>query len=130
MNGANYISLLLSSVIAFIVSMFYYRALAKQMKKLGAGTATMKKPDAMKIIEEVLRNFILSAVLLYFIVHLAIPTVLSAGALALIFWLGFPFILFTGSIMYEKVPMKLAAIHAGDWLIKLVIICAILQKWH
>jgi hypothetical protein len=130
MNGANYISLLLSSVIALIVSMFYYRALTKQMKKLGAGTATMKKPDAMKIIEEVLRNFILSAVLLYFIVHLAIPTVLSAGALALIFWLGFPFILFTGSIMYEKVPMKLAAIHAGDWLIKLVIICAILQKWH
>jgi hypothetical protein len=33
----------------------------------------------------------------------------------------FPFVLLTGSIMWEDVPWKLAAIHAGDLLVQIVL---------
>jgi hypothetical protein len=36
----------------------------------------------------------------------------------------------TGSIMWEDVPWTLATIHAGDWLVKMVLITAILGAWH
>jgi hypothetical protein len=32
--------------------------------------------------------------------------------------------------MYEKVPLALAAIHAGDWLIKLLVMAALIGLWH
>jgi len=50
--------------------------------------------------------------------------------LGFILWLGFPVILLTGSILRENYPWKLAAIHAGDWFVKLVLISGIVSLWH
>ncbi len=44
-------------------------------------------------------------------------------------WLGFPVVLWTGAVMWEKVPSKLALIHAGDWLLKLLVITLIVALW-
>jgi hypothetical protein len=44
--------------------------------------------------------------------------------------IGFPVVLWTGAIMHEKVPPKLAAIHAGDWLLKLRVIAVIVSVWR
>jgi hypothetical protein len=54
----------------------------------------------------------------------------SALSLALLLWVGFPLILLTGSVLWENVPAKLAALHAGDWLLKLILMSAILGAWH
>jgi hypothetical protein len=54
---------------------------------------------------------------------------MGALQLGFLLWIGFPVILFTGSIMRENYPWKLAAIHAGEWLVKLVIICVKLSLW-
>jgi hypothetical protein len=35
-----------------------------------------------------------------------------------------------GSILWEKVPFKMAAIHAGDWLVKLVLLAVIVGVWR
>ncbi len=40
-------------------------------------------------------------------------------------WGAFPVVLLTGSVVHEKVPWQQAAIHAGDWLVKLVLIAAV-----
>jgi Protein of unknown function (DUF1761) len=45
--------------------------------------------------------------------------------LALALWVGFPFVLWTAAIVDEKTPWKLAAIQAGDWLVKLVLVAVI-----
>ncbi len=45
-------------------------------------------------------------------------------------WLGFPVILLSGSVIYEKVPWKLAASHAGDWLRKLLLIAIVVSLWR
>lgn len=46
--------------------------------------------------------------------------------LGLAIWLGFPVTLLAGSVLWENVAPKLAALHAGDWLIKLVAVAAII----
>jgi hypothetical protein len=37
-------------------------------------------------------------------------------------WVGFPLVLWVGAVVHERTPLKLAAIHGGDWLIKLLAI--------
>lgn len=44
--------------------------------------------------------------------------------------IGFPVVLLTGSLIWERVPPALAAIHAGDWLLKLLIIATIVTVWR
>jgi hypothetical protein len=39
-------------------------------------------------------------------------------------------VLLTGSVIHENVPWKLAAIHAGDWLVKLVVVTVIVSLWR
>ena len=46
----------------------------------------------------------------------------DAVRLALALWVAFPGVLLTGSVVHEKVPWRLAAIHAGDWLVKLLLV--------
>lgn len=45
-------------------------------------------------------------------------------------WIGFPLMLWAGAILHERVPWKLAAIHAGDWLIKLAVVTVIVSVWQ
>jgi len=56
----------------------------------------------------------------------------AAGAveLALALWIGFPVVLLVGSITQENVPWRLAAIHAGDWLAKLLIVAVLAAIWQ
>jgi hypothetical protein len=38
--------------------------------------------------------------------------------------------LLTGSVIHENVPWQLAIIHAGDWLLKLLIIGVVVGAWR
>ncbi|BDD83875.1 hypothetical protein TPB0596_36380 [Tsukamurella pulmonis] len=49
---------------------------------------------------------------------------------AVVLWVAFPLVLLTGSIIWERVPWQTAAIHAGDWLLKLVLIAIVLGLLH
>lgn len=50
--------------------------------------------------------------------------------LGLALWIGFPFVLWTGAMLHENTPFKLAAIHAGDWPVKLLLIGVIVSIWQ
>jgi len=39
-------------------------------------------------------------------------------------------VLLTGSVIWESAPRQLAAIHAGDWLLKLVVISILVGLWR
>jgi len=43
---------------------------------------------------------------------------------------AFPAILLVGSVIWDDVPPRLAAIHAGDWLMKLLLIAVIVGIWQ
>jgi hypothetical protein len=49
----------------------------------------------------------------------------DAVRLGLGLWGAFPVVLLTGSVVHEQVPWQQAAIHAGDWLVKLLLVSAI-----
>ena len=54
----------------------------------------------------------------------------GAVGLGLAPWIAFPVVLLTGSVIHENVPWKLAAIHAGDWWVKLVVVSVIVSLWR
>lgn len=37
--------------------------------------------------------------------------------------------LWTGAMIHEDTPWKLAVIHAGDWLVKLLVVAVIVTVW-
>ncbi len=54
-----------------------------------------------------------------------------AGAVGLgaLLWI-FPAAILLGSVVHEGVPLALASIHAGDWLVKPILIAAIVDIWR
>jgi hypothetical protein len=50
----------------------------------------------------------------------------STVLLALVVWTGFPLALLTGSMVCGKVPTITATMHAGDWLLELLVIAGII----
>jgi len=39
-------------------------------------------------------------------------------------------VLLSGSVMWDKVPWRIAATHGGDWLLKLLVIGAVVGAWR
>ena len=130
----NYWAILLSALAAFVLSYVWYSAFAEQMLRLhplSPGTpAAMMRPPARKVLAEVVRSLILASVLARLVAGLGVSTWTAAAGLAVLLWVGFPFVLWTGAIMWEDVPLELAAIHAGDWLLKLVLVTVIVAVWR
>lgn len=44
-------------------------------------------------------------------------------------WAGFPFVLLSGSVIWDRVPPVTAGLHAGDWLLRLVVTSVIVGLW-
>jgi hypothetical protein len=130
MAGINLVAVVVAALAAFVMSTVWYIVFAKQRRKLsGAAAAGMKRPQPLKMAGELIRSFLLAYVLAYLLVHTGAAGMTGAVRLGLVLWVGFPFVLLTGSIMWEDVPWKLAAIHAGDWLVKMVLMTVILGAW-
>ncbi len=131
MREINLWAVLVAAVAAFVLSTAWYIGFAKQRAELSAAAmAEMRKPPPIKMALEIARNIVLAYVLAYFVGRLGVtswPAAIQVGILA---WIGFPVILLAGSVMWENVPWKLAAIQAGDWLLKLLLMIIILVRWR
>jgi hypothetical protein len=130
MLGINYLAVVVATVAAFVAASVWYIVFSRQRAALSSAAALEGRPSAWKMLVEPGRTLVLAAVLAGLSAQLGIADWTSAVRLALALWIGFPVILLSGSVMYENVPWKLAAIHAGDWLVKLLIITLILGVWH
>lgn len=133
MNDLNYLAIVAAAVAAFVFSSVYYGVLGKQLAKLSpayaeAGSGTTR-PPAWKLLVEVVRGLVVASVLAGLVAELDIADWTEALALGFALWIGFPVVLWTGAIMWEKVPWKLAAIHGGDWLVKVLVIAVIVSVW-
>lgn len=115
-------------VAAFFASFVWYILFAKQMAK--QGSASTGKPNPKLIAGEFVKNAVLAVALSYFVNQLGLYTLFSVVHLSLLLWIAFPVLILISSVMYEKMPLKLAAIHAGDWLLKLLLMIAILGFWR
>jgi hypothetical protein len=127
----NYWAITVSVVVAFLASAIFYTALAPLRTRFSPAAASgATRPGAAQMLAEILRNLVLALVIGYLVIHLGRAGWAYAVALALLLWIGFPAILLTGSVLYEKVPWQLAVIHAGDWLVKLLLMTTIITVWR
>lgn len=134
MSDINYIVVAVSAVVVFVTSFVWYMVFGSaQTEALGLNehpTAETEMVPLWKMLLELVRSLIVGTVLAYLIVELDIDDISAALQLGLLMWLGFPVVLLAGSVLWNSVPWKMAAVHAGDWLIKLLLISLILSLWH
>jgi len=120
-----------AAVAAFILSSGYYAAATPLERRAVGGKALDRgRPGPWKVLTELLRTAIVAAAFAWIADRAGDLDVSHGLVLALIMWVGFPLVLVTGSVIWEKVHPATAAMHAGDWLIKLLLIAVILGLLH
>jgi tetrahydromethanopterin S-methyltransferase subunit D len=133
MFGINYIAILVMAVAAFVASSVYYvvfgNALAALLPAESVATDIRKVP-AWKKAAEFVRGFVASFVVASLVEQFGVVDWKGALRLAVLVWIGFPFMILTGSVLWDNRPRKFAAIHSGDWLMKLVLMTVISGTWH
>jgi len=71
-------------------------------------------------------SLLLSFVVAYVIGLKEGVTRMGAVGIGCLLWLGLSAVQWVSSMVWEKVPLTMAAIHAGDWLMKLLVTSAML----
>jgi Protein of unknown function (DUF1761) len=131
MPELNWLAILVSAVVVFVVSAVYYVALSGRLSRLSDAYAdTGQRPAISTFIVEVLRSLVVATVVAGLARLIGVADLAGALVLGLALWIGFPLMILLGSVVHERVPAALAAIHIGDWLLKLLIIATIVTLWR
>ncbi|HEY6414043.1 MAG TPA: DUF1761 domain-containing protein [Edaphobacter sp.] len=129
MSRVNFLALSIAVVAAFIASSLWYGPLLFGREFLQLSGVANSNPNVVRALCELLRTFVLAWVIARLVLLLNIADWKSALRLGLLLWIGFPVVLLTGSMLWQNVPWQLAAIHSGDWLIKLILIPITVAVW-
>jgi hypothetical protein len=136
MVHVNYLAVLVAAITVFVLGWLWYSPLLfykPWMRARGMDPAVAMagaKMPAGKLVIELVRCIVLAFVIAHFVERLGVSNWFIAAHFGLLLWIAFPVVLLTGSVIWENVPVKVAAIHAGDWLVKLLVIPIILSVWH
>jgi hypothetical protein len=114
------LAVLAGTLAAFIVGSTYYALLVSDD---GAGA----QPRPWQLGVEVLRCLVLSAVVAGLAAQAEITSAAGGLLLGLALWVGFPLVLWTGAMLWERTPLRQAALHGGDWLLKLLVLGALVS---
>jgi hypothetical protein len=132
-NDLNFLAIIAAAGAAFALSSVYYSVFGKQLAALSPAYADAAsgttRPSAWKLLVELVRGLVVAAVVAGLARELDITDWTGAVALGFALWIGFPIVLWVGAVMWEKVPWRLAAIHAGDWLMKVLVITILVGVW-
>ncbi|MEU1877725.1 DUF1761 domain-containing protein [Streptosporangium sp. NPDC020072] len=125
------ISVIAASIVAFVLSSTYYALLTPTEKRLLGERAPDRgdRPPPLKVLLELARGLVVASVIAGLARYAGLTDVWSTVVLGLVLWAGFPAVLLTGSMMWERTPAVTAALHAGDWLVKILVISAIVGAW-
>ena len=115
--------ILAATVAAFILGGAYYTL-------FGARLDSSAEMPPWKIAVELARCLTLAAVVAAVAWRADVDALAGGLALGLVLWVGFPLVLWTGAMIHEGTRFDLAAIHAGDWLVKLLAVGAIVSVWQ
>jgi hypothetical protein len=125
----NVLVVIVSAVVAFLASSAYYAALGSRLAELSPAYAGPRRSAPVTALVELVRGGAVAAAVAWLVAGLGIGGIVPGLGLALVLWVAFPAVLLSGSVFHERVPVALAAIHAGDWLMKLVLVTGIATVW-
>jgi hypothetical protein len=128
----NFWAIIVAAIAAFILSSIYYSPvlLGNVWRAVDPVATAGAKPSMAKAFIEIARTIVIAFVIARLVTLLGGSDLRSALQLALWLWFGFSAMMWVGAIMWEKTPWQVAAIHSGDWLVKTVLIAAIVACWR
>ena len=115
----------LATVASFLAASAWYTGFARVMARLHPAYAEGAAMRPWQVLLELLRTLVVAAGMAVALDRMRIDGAGPALAVAVAAWVAFPVVLLTGSVLHERVPWRLAAIHVGDWLVKLVVIALV-----
>jgi uncharacterized protein DUF1761 len=134
MPEVNLLAVVVATIAAFVLSSIWYIIFGKvrteQLGKDPGATADVRKTPAWKKLAELVRSFVFSYVLACVIALAGVRGWTAALQFGFLVWLGFPFMILSGSVLWDRRSWKLAAIHAGDWFVKVIALSVILAVWR
>lgn len=118
-------------VVAFVASTAWYTVFgAERDRLLGTTEAASERPPLWMMLVELVRSFVVAYVLAVLFGLAGVAGFFGAVGIGIMMWVGFPVVLLVGSVIWDRVPFRLAAIHAGDWLVKLLLMAIIVGLWR
>ena len=130
MPEVNIWAVLVAAVVVFVLAATYYAVLGEQLAEVSEAAAAGKQLAPWQVAAEIGRCLIVAGVVAGLAPAAEINDCAGGLLLGLALWIGFPFVLWTGAMIHENTPWKLAAIHAGDWLLKLLVVAVIVSVWQ
>jgi amino acid permease len=121
--------ILVATVVCFALGAVYYAVLSTRLAELSGTAGSDVKAPPWALVVEVLRCLVLAAVVAGLAAQARVDGVTGGLVLGLILWTGFPVVLWIGAIVHENIRWRLAAIHAGDWLVKRLVVGAVVSAW-
>ena len=113
---------------AVAASVAWYTAFGKQLAGLDPAYASDAAPPAWVMPVELARSTTVAVAVATLARRTRVDGPAEAARLGLGLWGAFPVVLLTGSVVHEKVPWQQAAIHAGDWLVKLLLVSVLVGR--
>src|SRR5262249_37426233 len=90
---------------AFVVSSGDYAvATPVERRVLGASAIDRGRPQAWKVLTELLRTAVVAGVFAWIATRAELASLPGSLGLAALLWVGFPAVLLTGSMQWERVP--------------------------
>ena len=129
MYGTNHLRIVAAALAAFVASAAWYTVFGGATARLSDANPASVAPPAWAMLFVVAQSLIFAAMLAYLVSRLGIVERRAALSLGALVWI-FPAAILLGSVVHEGVPLALASIHAGDWLVKLFLIAAIVGAWR
>tara|TARA_Y100000310_G_C20084205_1_gene535268 strand:- start:141 stop:539 length:399 start_codon:yes stop_codon:yes gene_type:complete len=129
----NYVSILIASVLSFVVGMLWYSPALFGNKWAKLAGVSMGKAKKKSMGSSMLLGFISTLVLAYVFQYL-IETLgyigAAAGAtLGFWLWLGFLATSLIGGVLWEGKSWSLYVLNSAYWLVNLLVIGAALGRW-
>lgn len=124
------LAVLSATIAAFVLSSTYYTLFRAPLAEVSEAAAADQRPPPWKLAVELLRSLTLATVVAGLAARGEIDEWPGGLLLGLALWIGFPLVLCTGAMIWERTPWRLAAIHAGDWLAKLIVVGVIVSAWQ
>lgn len=125
------VGVVVAAVVAFMASSLYYAAATPvERRVLGDAARDRGRPGPGKVLAELVRTAVVALVFAVLAGRAGLAGLPGALGVAALLWVGFPLVLLTGSVLWEGVPPVTAAVHAGDWLLKLGLVAVAVGLLH
>ena len=113
---------------AVVASTAWYTAFGKQLARYHPAYAGNSRAPAWVLPVELARSTTVATAVAVLADRVQARDPAAAARLGLGLWGAFPVVLLVGSVVHEKVPWQQAAIHGGDWLVKLLLISTLVGR--